>query len=382
MHAVTSVETNVKWNGARSDYFRPQRGIRQGDPISPYIFVMCIDKLSHLITHAVEMGDWKALRAGRRGPAVSHLMFADDLLLFGEATEDQMKCVMNILQKFCRLSGQQVSQEKTSIFFSKNTSRGIKDKLLQLSGFRETTSLGKYLGVPLLGRAPKKQDYNYIVEQVSMKLTNWKANHLSFAGRVTLAKSVMEAVPIYPMMTTIIPKACIDEIQRMQRKFIWGDTDQSRRYHAVGWNMLTRPKASGGLGLRRLDIMNKACILKLVRKLQTGSQDLWCTVMWGKYRREEEQHNVIVRSTDSHLWKAIVKLWPVLDDYGFWSIGNGMNVSLCNDIWIDKDIRIRDLELDVPDQLKDVTVAALVDEDGLWNMDLLVGWLPQYIFYL
>jgi hypothetical protein len=180
-------------------------------------------------------------------------MFADDLLLFGEATEDQMKCVMNILQKFCRLSGQQVSQEKTSIFFSKNTSRGIKDKLLQLSGFRETTSLGKYLGVPLLGRAPKKQDYNYIVEQVSMKLTNWKANHLSFAGRVTLAKSVMEAVPIYPMMTTLIPKACIDEIQRMQRKFIWGDTDQSRRYHAVGWNMLTRPKASGGLGLRRLE---------------------------------------------------------------------------------------------------------------------------------
>jgi hypothetical protein len=71
--------------------------------------------------------------------------------------------------------------------------------------------------------------------------------------------------------------------------------------------------------------MNKACILKLGRKLQTGSQDLWCTVMWGKYRREEEQHNVIVRSTDSHLWKAIVKLWPVLDDYGFWSIGNGMN---------------------------------------------------------
>jgi hypothetical protein len=118
MHMVTSVETIVKWNGARADYFRPQRGIRQGDPISPYLFVMCIDKLSHLISHAVDTGDWKAIRAGRGGPIVSHLMFADDLL-FGEATEDQINCVMKVLKFFSNMSGQEVSQEKTSIFFSK-----------------------------------------------------------------------------------------------------------------------------------------------------------------------------------------------------------------------------------------------------------------------
>jgi hypothetical protein len=81
MHAVTSVETNVKWNGARSEYFRPQRGIRQGDPISPYLFVLCMDKLSHLILHTVNQGVWRGIQAGRNGPMVSHLMFADDLLL-------------------------------------------------------------------------------------------------------------------------------------------------------------------------------------------------------------------------------------------------------------------------------------------------------------
>jgi hypothetical protein len=57
MHDVTSVETNVKWNGARTEFFRPQRGIRQGDPMSPYIFVLCMDKLSHLIIHAVNRGE-------------------------------------------------------------------------------------------------------------------------------------------------------------------------------------------------------------------------------------------------------------------------------------------------------------------------------------
>jgi hypothetical protein len=113
MHAVTSVETNVKWNGARAEYFRPQRGIRQGDPISPYLFVLCMDKLSHLIMHVVNVGDWRGIKAGRNGPMVSHLMFADDLLLFGEASENQMNCVMQILDTFCKLSGQEVSQAKT-----------------------------------------------------------------------------------------------------------------------------------------------------------------------------------------------------------------------------------------------------------------------------
>jgi len=174
---------------------------------------MCIDKLSHLISHAVETGEWKVLRAERRGPIVSHLMFADVLLLFGEATEVQMRCIISIVEKFCSLSGQEVSQEKTSILFSKNTSRCVKDKLLQLSGYRETNSLGSTLVFRYLVKLQKREDYSYIIDQVSMKLTSWKANHLTFAGRVTLAKSVMEAIPIYPMMTTIIPRACVDEIQ-------------------------------------------------------------------------------------------------------------------------------------------------------------------------
>lgn len=137
------------------------------------------------------------MRAGRNGPLVSHLMFADDLLLFGEASTNQMKCVTDILSLFCRLSGQQVSQEKTSIIFSKNVDRSTRDQLRIMSGFRETNVLGKYLGVPVTGKAPRKADYQYILDQVSSKLMAWKANQLSFAGRVTLAKSVIEAVPIY-----------------------------------------------------------------------------------------------------------------------------------------------------------------------------------------
>ncbi|PNX89040.1 hypothetical protein L195_g045157 [Trifolium pratense] len=161
------------------------------------------------------------------------------------------------------MSGQQISHEKTSIMFSRNVSLHVREALVRRSGFNEALSLGKYLGVPLVGRAPKRSDYNYLINQVKNKLSNWKANQLSFAGRVTLSKAVIEAIPIYPMMTTSIPKACLHEIQKIQRGFIWGEEDGGRKYHAVNWENVTKPKVLGGLGICRLVHMNKACLMKL-----------------------------------------------------------------------------------------------------------------------
>jgi hypothetical protein len=100
---------------------------------------------------------------------------------------------------------------------------------------------------------------------------------------VTLAKSVIEAVPIYPMMTNKIRRGCLDDIQRLQRNCIWGDTEAARKYHAVGWDVVTTLKWLGGLGLRKLDNMNKACILKLGWKIYSGANDFWCQVRRGKY---------------------------------------------------------------------------------------------------
>ncbi|KAK2435125.1 hypothetical protein QL285_020204 [Trifolium repens] len=165
---------------------------------------------------------------------------------------------------------------------------------------------------------------------------------MSFAGRVTLAKSVLEAIPIYPMMTNIIPKACIDEIHKIQRSFIWGDADQARKCHAVGWEMVTRPKPLGGLGLRGLSTMNKACILKLGRKIQSGANDFWCVVMLGKYKRGSNSGEVVAEVNDSHLWKPIVKVWPHLETHSLWLIGDGKTIDLCHDAWIEDGLRLEE----------------------------------------
>jgi hypothetical protein len=380
MHSVTSVETNVKWNGARGDFFRPQRGIRQGDPISPYLFVLCMDKLSHLIMHAVERGEWRGIKAGRTGPMVSHLMFADDLLLFGEATEKQMQCVMDMLNKFCGLSGQEVSQEKTSILFSKNVRRGMRDKLLNMSGFRETTDIGKYLGVPLNGRASKRADYHYLIDQVKNKLSAWKAKQLSFAGRLTLAKSVLEAVPIYPMMTDKIPKSCLDDIQKIQRNFIWGEYDNVRKYHAINWNLVTLPKWMGGLGIRKLEVMNQACLLKLGWKLNYGASDFWCQVVKGKYGVNSFGNDIAIKPSDSSLWKALLRLKDHLINNTNWCIRNGGTVDAWNQVWIEPGCRVIQL-CSVPPQLHAARVCDLVDDNGRWNWQLLEAWMPNHLLH-
>lgn len=144
-------------------------------------------------------------------------MFADDLLLFGQASVQQMKCALQTIDTFCHLSGQQVNLSKTSIMYSKNADRDLRRQLNRESGFKEVGNLGKYLGVPLLGRAPKKADYQYLTEKINQKLVGWKAKHLSLAGRTTLAKAVIEAMPIYLLMVASIPKGVIHEIQKRQR---------------------------------------------------------------------------------------------------------------------------------------------------------------------
>lgn len=97
----------------------------------------------------------------------------------------QMMCVKPIIQHFCNMSGQHVSSEKSGILFSKNVSRGLKTKLVNISGHRKINGLGKYLGVPITSKALKNQDFDYVLEQISKKLSSWKARQISFAGRLT-----------------------------------------------------------------------------------------------------------------------------------------------------------------------------------------------------
>ena len=172
MHCITSVKYQAILNGEVSTTVTPKCGIRQGDPLSPYIFVLCMEKLSHIIQQKVQDKVWKPIQICNGGPFISHLFFANDLILFGEASTVQASLMKQYLDEFCNLSGQKVSFEKSSICVSLNINADLANSIATISGSPLTACLGKYLGVPLIHSRISKTTYQEIIEKVQKRLSS------------------------------------------------------------------------------------------------------------------------------------------------------------------------------------------------------------------
>lgn len=168
-----------------------------------------MERLCHLIERAVESKKWKAISLSRGGPSLSHICFADDLILFAEASVAQIRVIRRILEKFCAASGQKVSLEKSKIFFSGNVSRDMGKLISEESGIKSTCDLGKYLGMPILQKRINKEIFGFVVERAASRLAGWKRKMLSLAGRITLTKSVLSAIPVHTMSTIAMPQSTL-----------------------------------------------------------------------------------------------------------------------------------------------------------------------------
>ncbi|KAL4373564.1 hypothetical protein AHAS_Ahas05G0094400 [Arachis hypogaea] len=322
MCSVTSISFKIIWNGCKTESFEPCRGLRQGNPISSYLFVIAMDKLSQAIEERVELGVWKPMVAGRNGPSISHLLFADDLLLFVEASVEQIRMVREVI-----------------------TAEG---------GFEETPSLGRYLGALITNSRKGRDRFKTTLERVAGKLQGWKASCLSFARRVTLAKAVISPVVNFDMMHSSIPKAVCREIEKMQRKFIWGEEEGQRKMHAVSWKQLCRAKNSGGLGFRDLTKMNEAFLSKV---------DL--------------VHDMQAVFSDSILWKELTKVGEFVRKHVRFSIGDGSSTLFRKDRWLKDE---RPLLNHVSQVTRDMRMNMYVSEavrEGNWNYSLLQNFLEE-----
>ncbi|KAL6199614.1 hypothetical protein ACLB2K_029398 [Fragaria x ananassa] len=207
MSSVSTASYQIIVNGELSNSFSGSRGIRQGDPLSPYLFILCMEKLSHSIQNAVEMGHWKPIQSSHSGPRSSHLFFADDWILFSEASSTQATVMKGVMNLFCNLS-----------------------------------DLGVYLGMPLIHSRVFASAYANLVDKVQSRLASWKSKTLNMAGRLTLIQSVASSIPVYAMQTAKLPISICDSLDRLNRNFLWGDTDQLRKVHLTNWDMENNKK--------------------------------------------------------------------------------------------------------------------------------------------
>ena len=283
MKCITTVLYLVIINGVVHGRIFPTRGLRQGDPLSPYLFLLCVDGFSSLIKDAARNQSLSGISFCKGCPMVTHLFFAVDNLLFCRANDQECHKPIEILELYEAASGQKVNVENSSVFFSHNTPHEKKCAMLNILGPMQDTRHGKYLGLPpIIGRS-KIEVFAELKEKVGRKLAGWKGKLLSIGGREILIKAMAQAVPTYTMSCFLILKGLYEEIEGMIRKFWWGQRQDESKIPWVSWEKMCRAKSNGGMGFRNLQAFNLAMLMKQGWSLLSNPNSLCAKVFKARY---------------------------------------------------------------------------------------------------
>ena len=198
----------------------------------------------------------------RSAPRISHLLFANDSLLFCQASQEEVQCVTDILQLYADSSGQCINFEKSSIYFSSNTDGDRRDFIKNILGVKEVNRFESYLGLPTLIGRSKYQAFSFLKDRVWKKMQGWKGKMFSRAGKEVLIKAIAQSIPTYTMGVFLLPTKLCNELNALCARFWWGQTGEKRKIHWKNWGVLTRSKKEGGMGFHDLKDFNLAMLAK------------------------------------------------------------------------------------------------------------------------
>nr|XP_027127799.1 uncharacterized protein LOC113743944 [Coffea arabica] len=362
---------SVLLNGTPHGFFPASRGLRQGDPLSPSLFILAAEVLSRMLNQLLHRPGFCGFKVPRACPSITHLGFADDILIFSSASTCSLKMLMETLARYEGVSGQSINSAKSGFMVHVTLPRGKRALIQRITGFSQKEFPVRYLGCPLFVGRQKKEFFQDLSNAVYSKISSWKNRLLSPGGKVVLIKHVLSSIPLHLLAMAHPPKSTLGSLERLFANFLWRAVEGIDRHHWIRWRDLCAAKEEGGVGFRSLSDVARAFSVKLWWRFRQQSS-LWAIFMMAKYvthahpgmvggsvgasvtwcrmlqvRELAERHiTFVIRSGNSHFW------------FDNW-LGSG---SLSSRLGSVSDHRIADFLL-----------------DGRWNYQLLAEWMPADI---
>uniref|UniRef100_A0A2N9HEY0 Reverse transcriptase domain-containing protein n=1 Tax=Fagus sylvatica TaxID=28930 RepID=A0A2N9HEY0_FAGSY len=333
---ISSVRFSILVNGSPCGFFSSSRGLRQGDPLSPLLFVIVMEAFSRMMDRAVEGGLLSGFLVGDRGIStlmMPHLLFADDTLIFSAAEHDQILNLRYVLTWFEAITGLRINLGKSELVPVGDVSdvEGLADIL----GCKTASLPMQYLGLPLGAKFKSKDIWNPVLEKVERRLAGWKRSYLSKGSKLTLIKSTLSNLPTYYMSLFPIPVSVAKRIEKLQREFLWQGTGEEFKFHLVNWNQICAPVRYGGLAVRSLLTFNQALLGKWLWRFGVERDALWRRVIAEKFGSvgggwsTQQAHG----SYGMSLWKYISKGWDQFYKFLEFKVGDGSWIPFWSDVW-------------------------------------------------
>ncbi|GKC04288.1 RNA-directed DNA polymerase, eukaryota [Tanacetum coccineum] len=366
-----SVRASILVNGSPTSEFSFFRGLKQGDPLSPYLFILIMEYVCTFLLSCIADGFFNGIKL--KGPTISHLFYADDAMFIGEWSESNLKSIVTILNCFFLASGLKINIQKSQLLGVGVPRSSIAQAAAKI-GCAVLHHQFRYLGVMVGECMSRRSAWDGLVHKLHSRLSKWKVKTLSIGGRLTLLKSVLGASPLYNMSIFKIPKGVLKDMEAIRSKFFNGADSSERKITWIAWVKVLAAKKNGGLGVSSFFALNRALLLKWVWRFLSQDGSLWFKVIRVLYGDSLVSHPC----NQAFIWCSILREVNLLKAKGFdfishckKRVGDGLSTRFWQDNWI----TVTPLRDDFPrlfalDMDKEVSVAAKLGCVRGWGCSL------------